>query len=130
MRVIVRTPAELVAEYDLPDLDDSASDAEVLAAAAGAEPVQRGGPEVVGEPYVHARVVERSLGRLAEQGRRLMEAESRLGAEKQAARELARQYFDEGRSKREIIEALGVSRPTLDSWLGEGATRPRNRSGG
>ena len=28
MRVIVRTPAELVAEYDLPDLDDSASDAE------------------------------------------------------------------------------------------------------
>ena len=52
MRVIVRTPAELVAEYDLPDLDDSASDAEVLAAAAGAEPVQRGGPEIVGEPYV------------------------------------------------------------------------------
>ena len=31
---------------------------------------------------------------------------------------------------KEIIEALGVSRPTLDSWLGEGATRPRNRSGG
>ena len=130
MRVIVRTPAELVAEYDLPDLDDSASDAEVLAAAAGTEPVQRGGPEIVGEAYVHARVVERSLGRLAEQGRRLMEAESRLGAEKQAARELARKYFDEGRTKREIIEALGVSRPTLDSWLGEGATRPRNRSGG
>ncbi len=31
---------------------------------------------------------------------------------------------------KKIIEALGVSRPTLDSWLGEGATRPRNRSGG
>jgi hypothetical protein len=127
--VILRTPAELVAEYDLPDLDDSASDAEVLAAAAGAEPVKRGGLEVVGEPYVHARVYERSLGRLAEQGRRLMEAESRLGAEKQAARELARKYFAEGRSKREIIDALGVSRPTLDAWLGEGATRPRKRSG-
>ena len=130
MRVIVRTPAELVAEYDLPDLDDSASDAEVLAAAAGAEPVQRSGPEVVGDPYVHARVVERSLGRLAEQGRRLSEAEARLGAEKDAARKLAQRYFKEGRSKREIIEALGVSRPTLDSWLGEGATRPRKRGGG
>lgn len=125
MRVIVRTPAELVAEYDLPDLDSGASDEEVLAAAAAAEPVQRSGPEVVGDPYVYAR----GLDDLAQQGRRLMQADSRLDEEKKTARELARRYFAQGHNKRDIAQALGVSRVTLDSWLGDEATRTRRRGG-
>lgn len=125
MKVILRTPAEMVAEYNLPELDNSASDEEVLAAAAAAEPLRRGEPEITGEPYVFAR----GLDGLAQQGRRLEQAESRLDAERQAARELARQYFDEGRSKREIATTLGITRPTLDSWLGEGATRRRSSGG-
>ncbi|ETB46726.1 hypothetical protein O981_27275 [Mycobacterium avium 10-5560] len=127
MRVILRTPAELVAEYDLPGVDSSASDEQILAAAAEAEPVRRTGPEVVGAPYVYSRGPDD----LAEQGRRLMQADSRLDDEKKAARELARRYyFAQGHSKRDIAQALGVTRPTLDSWLGEGATRPRRSRGG
>lgn len=126
MRVILRTPAELVAEYDLPGVDSTASDAEILAAAASADPIRRSDPEVVGEPYVFAR----GLDGLEEQGRRLILAESRLGAEKLAARELARQYFEQGRTKSDIAEAFGVTRPTVDSWLGEGATRPRAKKYG
>lgn len=124
MRVIVRTPAELVAEYDLPEVDGDASDEKVLAAAASAEPLRRGEPEVVGEAYVFARGLES----LAQQGRRLEQAESRLDAERQAARELARKYHAEGRSKRDIATTLGITRPTLDSWLGDAP--PRRRGGG
>lgn len=126
VRVILRTPAELVAEYDLPGVDSSASDEQILAAAA-AESVRRGEIEVVGAPYVYSRGPDD----LAEQGRRLMRADSRLDDEKKAARELARRYyFALGHSKRDIAQALGVTRPTLDSWLGEGATRPRRSRGG
>lgn len=127
MWVVVRTPAELVAEYELPDLDNSASDEHVLAAAADAEPVRRTEPEIVGQPYVYAR----GLDDLAQQGRRLMQADSRLDDEKRAAQQLARRYFysEEGRTKSDIAKALGVTRPTLDSWLGEGATKPRRKSG-
>ncbi|KAA1250201.1 hypothetical protein F0Q45_10995 [Mycobacterium simiae] len=121
MKVILRTPAELIAEYDLPDVDSSASDEQVLAAAAAVEPIRRTEPEVVGEPYVYAR----GLDGLAQQGRRLEQAESRLGAERLAARELARRHFGKGRTKRDIASALGVTRPTLDSWLGESTRRRR-----
>lgn len=126
MKVILRTPAELVAEYDLPGVDSSASDAQILAAASETEPVRRTDPEVVGRPYVYSRGPDD----LAEQGRRLMQADSRLEDEKKAARELARRYFAQGHSKADIVQALGVTRPTLDSWLGEGATRPRRSRGG
>lgn len=126
MRVILRTPAELVAEYDLPGVDSSASDEQILAVAAEVEPVRRTEPEVVGEPYVYSRGPDD----LEEQGRRLMQAEARLDDEKKAAQELARRYFAQDRSKADIVRALGVTRPTLDSWLGEGATRPRRSRGG
>lgn len=126
VRVILRTPAEVVAEYDLPGVDSSASDEQILAVAAAAEPVRRGEIEVVGAPYVYSRGPDD----LAEQGRRLMQADSRLDDEKKAARELARRYFAQGHNKRDIAQALGVTRPTLDSWLGEGATRPRRSRGG
>lgn len=125
MRVILRTPAEMVAEYDLPGVDSSATDEQILAAAA-AESVRRREIEVVGAPYVYSRGPDD----LAEQGRRLMQADSRLDDEKKAARELARRYFAQGHNKRDIAQALGVTRPTLDSWLGEGATRPRRSKGG
>lgn len=127
MRVILRTPAEMVAEYDLPGVDSSATDEQILAAAAAAaESVRHREIEVVGAPYVYSRGPDD----LAEQGRRLMQADSRLDDEKKAARELARRYFAQGHNKRDIAQALGVTRPTLDSWLGEGATRPRRSKGG
>ncbi|PBA08611.1 hypothetical protein CKJ70_25575 [Mycobacterium avium] len=117
----------MVAEYDLPGVDSSATDEQILAAAAAAaESVRRREIEVVGAPYVYSRGPDD----LAEQGRRLMQADSRLDDEKKAARELARRYFAQGHNKRDIAQALGVTRPTLDSWLGEGATRPRRSKGG
>ncbi|MCV7225271.1 hypothetical protein [Mycolicibacterium komossense] len=123
VRVIVRTPAELVAEYDLPEVDSDSSDEDVLAAVAAAEPLRHGEPEVVGETYVFARGLES----LAEQGRRLEQAEARLAAERLAAAELARKYRDK-RSKRDLATTLGITRPTLDSWLGDAP--PRRRSSG
>ncbi|WP_342314683.1 hypothetical protein LIX17_25920 (plasmid) [Mycobacterium avium subsp. hominissuis] len=119
MRVILRTPAELVAEYDLPDVDSGASDEEILAAAAAAEPIRRSEPEVVGETYVYAR----GLDDLAQQGRRLIQADSRLDSEKKAAQQLARRYLAQGRSKRDIAQTLHITRKTLDAWLGD--TEPR-----
>ena len=121
MRVILRTPAEVVVEYDLPELDSSSSDKEVLAAAAVTEPLRRAETEIVGEPYVYAR----GLDGLAQQGRLLEQLSSRLEAEKLAARQVAQKYVNEGHAKREVAVALGITRPTLDSWLGEGATRRR-----
>ncbi|GAT01193.1 hypothetical protein [Mycolicibacterium fortuitum] len=123
MWVILRTPAEHVAEYDLPNVDSSSSDEQILAAAAGVEPIRRGDTEIVGEPYVYAR----GLDALAQQGQRLAQADSRLEAEKDAAREVARKYFDDGYSKADISKALRVTRVTLDSWLGKSA---RQRGGG
>ncbi|PJE03563.1 MAG: hypothetical protein CK429_32675 [Mycobacterium sp.] len=126
VRVILRTPAEIVAEYDLPDVGSGASDEEILAAAAAAEPLQRSEPEVVGAPYVYAR----GLDDLAQQGRRLMQADSRLDDEKKAAQQLARRYFEQGRSKRDIAQTLGITRMTLDVWLGDRAPRSRKRTEG
>lgn len=126
MRVILRTPAELVAEYDLPDVDSEASDEEILAAAAAASPVRRSEPEIVGSPYVYAR----GLDDLAQQGRRLMQADSRLDDEKKAAQQLARRYFEQGRSKRDIAQTLGITRVTLDAWLGDRVPRARKRTEG
>lgn len=126
MRVILRTPTEMVAEYDLPDVDSGASDEEILAAAATAEPLRRSEPEVVGPPYVYAR----GLDDLAQQGRRLMQADSRLDDEKKAAQQLAQRYFEQGRSKRDIAQTLGITRMTLDVWLGNRAPRARKRTEG
>jgi hypothetical protein len=122
MRVVLRTPAEKVTEYELGGLDDRASDEQILAAAATAEPIRQGGVEVVGQPYVYAR----GLDMLAQQGKRLGQAEARLIGEKAAARTLARRFFDEGMSKQTIVAALGITRPTLDAWLGEVARRRRS----
>jgi hypothetical protein len=125
VKVILRTPAEVVVEYDLADLDSSASDEQILAGAANATPVRPAETEVVGEPYVYAR----GLDDLAQQGKRLMQADSRLDEEKKVAREVARKYFEAGHNKRDIARALGVTRPTLDSWLGGGSTRQRRGNG-
>jgi hypothetical protein len=125
MRVVLRTPTEKVAEYELAGLDGRASDEQILAAAAEVKPIRVGEVEVVGRTYVYAR----GLDVLAEQGKRLEQAEARLDGEKAAARVLARQFFDEGMSKQAIVAALGITRPTLDAWLGEGYRR-RRRGGG
>lgn len=117
----MRTPAEMVALYDLPGVASTASDEEVLAAVAEASPVQEAEVVVVGAPYVFAR----GLDELAAQGKRLQQAEDRLGGEKDAAKQLARQFFADGMPKQTIATTLGVTRPTLDSWLGDGARRRR-----
>lgn len=117
----MRTPAEMVGLYELPGVASTATDEEVLAAVAEASPVQEAEVVVVGAPYVFAR----GLDELAEQGKRLQQAEDRLAGEKDGAKQLARQFFDDGMPKQTIATTLGVARPTLDSWLGDGARRRR-----
>jgi hypothetical protein len=111
----------MVAYYDLPGVASTAGDDDVLAAAAEASPVHEAEVVVVGEPYVFAR----GLDELAAQGQRLQQAEDRLAGEKAAAKQLARQFFDDGMPKQTIATTLGVARPTLDSWLGDDARRRR-----
>ncbi len=125
MRVVVRTPAELEAEYNLPGLDDTADDDEVLDAVDRAKPVGESEIRIIGRPYVFARLV--ALDALSESGARLMAAEARLQEERAVAQELARRYFDEGMAKSAIAATLGITRPTLDAWLAKSEPPPPRR---
>jgi len=124
MRVVVRTPAEVQAQYDLPELEDTADDDAVIDAVQHAKPVGKSAVHITGRPYVFARVV--TLDALSESGARLMAAEARLQEERAAAQELARRFFDEGMAKSAIAATLGITRPTLDSWLAK-SEPPRRR---
>lgn len=115
MRVVLRTPAELVTEYHLPGIADPVSDEQLLAAAQQEQPIADGEFVIVGEPYVYAR----GLDDLAAQGHRIQHAEQLLGEAKAAAVPLAQRAFDQGASKGSIAAALGITRPTLDAWLGD-----------
>lgn len=112
MRVVIRIPTENVAEYDLPKLDNRATDADILAAAAKAKPIRDETIEVVGQPYVFSRGPDD----LAEQGRRMQQAEERLGQERAEARRLALRFLDDGMRKSSIAAQLGITRATLDAW--------------
>ena len=122
MRVVIRTPAEIVAEYNLADLDEQASDEMLLAAAAASQPISSNATEIIGPAYVAAA----GRGALAAQGRRLHWAADQLSHERRVARKLALAAFRRGTSKLAIANMLGIARVTLDTWLSE-AGRPRKR---
>ena len=121
-RVVIRTPAAIVAEYDLDEVDEQASESELLAAATAGEPTRQD-TEIVGQPYVVADCGDP----LAEQGRRLQRAGDQLHKERRAAARLALAELESGTRKLTIATKLGITRATLNAWLSEAGRPPKPR---
>lgn len=116
MRFVLRTPAELIQEVDVPDVDAQSTDDEILAAVAagsGVEVLRPEEVEVIGDPYIYMRGPDS----LAEAGRRRKLAIQHQEALTDQVKQLAFDALDAGLSKNVVAAQAAVTRVTLDAWL-------------
>lgn len=115
MRIVLRTPAELIHEVDVPDVDAQSTDDEILAAVAAGSAVEVRPEEVeaIGDPYIYMRGPDS----LAEAGRRRKLAIQHQEALTDQVKQLAFDAIDAGLSKNAVAAQAAVTRVTLDAWL-------------